>query len=83
MDNSQAPAIRQRRDPSAALGRHRQRQPVQGGQDARHLETPASQLLLRLCAVLDPGQELLGAGGYHGGEERAYKYVEYLLSQPG
>ena len=60
MDNIQAPTIRQRRDPPAALRRHGQRQPVQGRQDPRRMEAAPGELLLYLRALVDPGQELLG-----------------------
>ncbi len=79
MDNSQAPTVRQRRVAPAAVGRDGQREPVQGRQDARHVEAAADELLLRLRAVVDPGQELLGPGRHERREVGLVQHVGQLL----
>ncbi|GAW19445.1 hypothetical protein ANO14919_089320 [Xylariales sp. No.14919] len=83
MDDGEAPRVRQRRDAAAAVGRDGQREPVQGRPQPRHLEAAAGQLLLRLRALLDPGQELLGAGDHNGREDGAVEHVGYVLSRIG
>lgn len=60
MDDLQARAVRQRRDAAAALGSHRQRQLVQGGQEPGLLEAAAQFVLLHVRQELGAGQELLG-----------------------
>lgn len=79
MDNSQAPAICQRRDAPAALGRDRQREPGQKRPEPRPVEAAPVLLLLRLRPLLDPGQELLGPLHHLGREVGAHEHVEYLL----
>lgn len=79
MDNRQTPTIRQRRDAPTALGRNRQREPVEERQEPGPVEAAASQFLLRLRALLDPGQELLGSVDHDGREVGAFEYVGYLL----
>jgi hypothetical protein len=79
MDNRPSPSLRQRPHKPPAPRRHRQRQPSQGRQGPRGVETPTNQLLLHLQQDVDQGQERLCAHHYECREERVDEYVGYLL----
>lgn len=83
LDNRQARGLRQRHRRAAALGRHRQRQPVKVGQGARRVDAAARELLVHVRAELDQGQERLGAERHGGGEGGAGGYAGVVLGVPG
>jgi len=62
------------------MGRHRQRQLGQGGQESGSVEAATQQFLLHICQGLGTGQELLGLDRYLSGEVGFDIHVEYLLN---
>jgi hypothetical protein len=80
LDNITAPDLRQRPRRAGGVGRHRQRQPVQGRPGPRSVATTARSVPLHLRPGLDPGQVVLQPHRRLRREVRPYRHAQHLLT---